>query len=126
MFIDNLEVLNTRAKIILNMEENENITVAVRELGHRIYPDGKVEPFEREVEHKIPGYKYSSFSHHCGRYEFLDGRVFEEFIQMESITGAHLAFAYVALEDGFGNVVEESLWTSEEIAHQEAILALAP
>ena len=126
MNIEKLAVLNPRANDILDLKRNEKITIMVRELGHTIFPDGTVEPFEREVEHSLPGYKYIEFDYRCGRYEFVGGRVFEEVVQAESITGADLGFVYLALKDGSGRIVEDSLWTSEEIAEQEAVLALAP
>jgi hypothetical protein len=126
MSIEKITGLNQRAYDILDLKRNEKITIKVRELGHRIFPDGAVEPFEREVEHSLPGYRYIEFDYRCGRYEFVGGRVFEEVVQAKSINGADLDFAYLALKDGSGQIVEASLWTSEEIAEQEAVLALAP
>lgn len=126
MFNDQLRGLNLRARKILNLKRSESGIVPVLEVGHRIFPDGKIEAFEREVEQNLSGYKYIEYDYRCGRYEFADGRVFEEVVQAESINGGNLGFAYLALKDGSGQIVEASLWSADEIAQQEANFALTP
>lgn len=95
--------------------------VDVREKVTKTYPNGDVEEFERlvklnEVSRKDSGKKYSGMfgdEYTLNRYTLPTGEVYEEYVQAEPWSSGPVFF--LALKDGDGNVVEESLWDDEDI-----------
>ncbi|MBU6452438.1 MAG: hypothetical protein KGS72_11705 [Cyanobacteria bacterium REEB67] len=98
-----------------------SLSHVVREVGARILPSGRAVPFDRtmsvplatkEVVGKITG-AWTDHVANLHRYTFPDGRVYEEFIQAEPWSGGPCY--YIALKNLKGNVIRQSLWTSEEL-----------
>lgn len=96
--------------------------VKVQEFVRRVYPDGRVENFERK---SIPAvtrvtrigrikgtYKVHVANLH--RYYMLDGvSYFDEFVQEEQHCGGPHYF--IALKDMHGNVMPRTLWSDAEM-----------
>jgi len=118
MRTDQIYGLNTWARSLVLA------TQVVSEIGVRKYSDDTIEPFIREV--KVPvaaitkiGEIESAFAEgmviaDLSRYELPDGRIFDEYIQAAPWSGGPCY--YLALKDGFGNPVPESLWTKKQMA----------
>lgn len=94
--------------------------VEVKEKGIRIYPDGTEEPFDRSEEKNLikyekTGKKYGMFGE-CDFYKYLtpEGEIYYEYVQESPWESGPVIF--LALKDKDGNVVEESLWTNEEMS----------
>jgi hypothetical protein len=93
----------------------------ITEVGHLIHPGGKMVPFRRdnvpllvktEVIGFIPGaYKDSAGDLH--RYTFIDGRVYEEYVQ-ETIHcgGPHY---FLALRNKKGRELVSTRWTDKQL-----------
>lgn len=106
--------VNTWARDLLSA------TVKVTESGRRTFPDGNEELFERTVF--VPTYKtfvvaplsdaQPSNGYWLYRYEFLDGNIYEEFVQEVTYYAGPCYF--IALKHN-GDTVEESLWKAEEM-----------
>ena len=96
----------------------------VREVGHRIMPDGTTVPFERALPARCIRRKKCGvirFSYNPSvivatlyRYVLADGRALEEYIQINvPYNGANY---YLALRDAASKrPVPESLWTRDEL-----------
>jgi hypothetical protein len=93
----------------------------VREVGARILPNGRAVPFDRqvvvpvakvEVIGKITG-AWKDVVANLHRYTLPDGRVYEEFIQAEPWSSGPCYF--IALKNLKGNVISQSLWTTDEL-----------
>ncbi len=93
----------------------------VREVGDTILPNGDAVPFDRKGTALVAGVEtigeivgaFSDCVAHLSRYTLPDGRVFDEFVQAEPWSSGPCYF--IALKDGEGNEVAESLWSDEEI-----------
>lgn len=96
-------------------------TQAVREVGARILPGGKVESFDRQVrvpvaEIEVIGKIEGAWNDHVAdlhRYKMPNGSVFEEYVQETPWSGGPCYF--IALKNKKGNVVRQSLWSKEEL-----------
>lgn len=96
--------------------------VRVQEYVKRVFPDGRVETFERK---SIPAVArvtrigsikgaYKSRVAHLRRYYMLDGvTYFDEFVQQEIWAGGPHYF--IALKDNLGNAVTRTLWTDQQM-----------
>lgn len=97
----------------------------VCENGVRTYPDGRQEPFEREVVELVKVERLRDITVlHCRwfpryRYTLPDGRVFEEYLQAAIWAGGpHLYMGLKRVTFGkrkYRRVVNESLWTDSEM-----------
>lgn len=96
----------------------------VHEQGSRLYPDGRIERFDRHVEVTLAqvqvigqttGMSCRWFDLH--QYTMPNGKVYEEFVQASPWSGGpHL---FIALREVVGRnkrLVAESLWTDEELS----------
>ena len=94
-----------------------------REVGARILPGGRVEPFDREVyvpiaRIEVIGRIKGAWDDHVAdlhRYTLPTGRVYEEFVQATPWSSGPCYF--IALKDNQGRVLSRSLWTDEELAN---------
>lgn len=94
----------------------------VQDYTMRLFPDGRVETFECELEvvlayptEKI-GVIAGAFQDHVAclrRFILPTGEIFDEFVQCEPWSSGPMYF--IALKDVNGDVVPESLWTDREI-----------
>jgi hypothetical protein len=98
-------------------------TRKVREVGHRIYSDGRAVPFQRktrvpvariQVIGKIEG-AWTPVVANLHRYTLPGGEVYEEYVQATPWSGGPCYF--VALKDAKGEPVPQSLWSDEDLAH---------
>ena len=97
-------------------------TKLVREIGKEIRPSGKEVPFDRTVRvpvmqktaySKVRG-QYKLFAGDLHRYVLASGAVIEEYVQRIICSGGDCYF--IALRDGAGKPIPESLWTEEQLA----------
>ena len=96
-------------------------TTTIVEVGRKETTDGKwLEDFSRRVLvpvakiEKCGGFQgMFETEHPLNRYTFPDGRVFQEFVQAEPWSSGPCFF--LALKDGEGREVLESLWSDEDI-----------
>lgn len=98
----------------------EGASILVVEEGRRLYPDGREEPFRRElVESTVrveeTGESYSGIGGPYPLYHYVlpDGRVLTEAIQAEPWSSG--PYFFLALQDESGAWVEESLWSKEAV-----------
>ena len=110
-------MLNDRANTILEAAAK----ITIKELGHQIYPDGTVLPFDREVEIELDK-KVELLDWQCRRIQ-IDEKAFTEFVQADSKDGP-MNFAYLALLNEAGVIIDESLWTAAEIDATEERFSL--
>lgn len=95
---------------------------SVREIGVQILPGGKKRRFNRWRRVSIARIQqigvikgaWNPAVAQLKRYTMPDGRVFEEFVQEVPWSGGPCY--HIALKDGRGNVVPESLWTEDELS----------
>ncbi|MBS2009748.1 MAG: hypothetical protein JST01_22020 [Cyanobacteria bacterium SZAS TMP-1] len=99
-------------------------TQKVEEIGVRRFPDDTIEPFIRSVDVPVakitkigeidsafmPGMKVADLN----RYELPTGEVYEEYIQAQPWNSGPCS--YIALKDGAGEPVRESLWMRKPMA----------
>ena len=98
-------------------------TRKVREIGHRIYSDGRAVPFQRKVRVPVARVKvvakikgaWTPVVANLHRYTMPDGKVYEEFVQATPWSGGPCYF--VALKDGRGQVVPGSLWSDKDLSN---------
>lgn len=96
-------------------------TVEVEEKGERIFPNGIMEPFSRIIfvsDHKTTFYSALDGSDEVGtynlhRYVFEDGSWIYEYVQAVSMYSGPCYF--IALKTSSDEIMEESLWTKEEM-----------
>lgn len=96
-------------------------TRKAREIGHRVYPDGRAVPFQRKVRVpvarvRVIGRIKGAWDPHVAnlhRYTLPNGQVYEEFVQAEPWSSGPCYF--IALKDRSGNEVKESLWSDEDL-----------
>ena len=96
----------------------------VREHGVRVFANGRKQEFSRwrripvtrvEQVGVIRGV-YRAEVAKLHRYTFADGRVYEEFVQAERLSGGPCYFVALKTDKGEGSrVVLKSLWSLEEI-----------
>lgn len=87
----------------------------------RTFPDGRKEEFTRDVHESSvrkeeSGRTYSGMfetEYPLSKYTFLDGRVYQEWVQAAPWSSGPVFF--LALCDEEGNVVPESLWADWEL-----------
>jgi hypothetical protein len=102
-------------------------TEKATDIGQRIFEDGRVENFRRNVEvPTVTQRENGSFSGMLGEtyplleYTLRDGRIFQEYVQSDEWSSGpviFLALKQMKINVGtFWDVVPESLWTDEEIA----------
>ncbi len=97
-------------------------TMWVREVGVRILPGGRRQPFNRklpvpvarkEVIGQIEG-AFTDIVANLYRHTMPNGKAYDEFVQATPWSSGPCYF--LALKDSDGNVVPESLWSEDELA----------